>query len=380
MNLRLHQVCQQIQDKIDMLQADLFDLHDPKDRSKEVRNIIENETSPLLTEEKSRICSEFLGWGPLENLMCLQGLTEIIVNGSDNIWYEKNGRLFRHEDHFFSRLSYQNCIHRIMEKINRSVTTDQPFCDSHFFNFRISLVDSSVTGTECTINLRKQSDSNWNLENLLQLGWCDTSSYQFLKHLIQSKENFLILGATGSGKTAITSALLKETAVNSRNIVIEDTREIHLAQECDLRLLTSEAGIEKNLIVNQSELVKRALRLRPDRLVLGEIRGHEAKDFLMALSTGHAGSFGTIHADNPQQALLRLEMLVQMGSPQWSLQAIRRLINLSLQYLIHTRKNSSGERKLGGIYRIHSLEETGFILEKIDFSETTRLESHSFLQ
>ena len=388
MNLRLNQVCQQVQDDIDGLPVDFFDGPAPKDRSQEIGGLIEKNISSLQVEDQERVRQEFLGWGPLENLIQRAELTEIIVNGFNNIWFEKAGRLFQYQDHFFSKLRYLNCIHRLLEKTNKSLTRDRPFCDAPFFGFRLSFVETSITGGECALNLRRHSPANWDLEGLWKKAWCDFSSFKFLQNLIQERKNFLVLGATGSGKTSVVSALLKATAEDSRTLVIEDTSEIHLSKACDLRLLTSEVGEEGHVHIHQSELVRRALRLRPDRLVLGEIRGTEAKDFLMALSTGHDGSFGTLHANNPHQALLRLEMLIQMGSPQWSLDAIRRLISLSLQYLILTQKNSQGERKLEGIYKIHSLEETGFTLEKMELStprslgeeHPSRLEPHSFLQ
>ncbi len=132
-----------------------------------------------------------------------------------------------------------------------------------------------------------------------------------------------------------------------------------------MKLLTREDPQKVHAPITQSDLVRRTLRLRPDRIIMGEIRGEEAKDFLMSLSTGHRGSFGTLHAQSPHQALLRLEMLIQLGAPQWSLQAIRRLIQLSLEFILITEKTSTGARKFAGLYRLSSLEDHGFLVEAV---------------
>ena len=191
--------------------------------------------------------------------------------------------------------------------------------------------------------------------------------FGFLKKIIQLQKNFLVIGSTGEGKTTVVNALLSETDSYERSLIIEDTQEIQLPNSLSIRLLTRDETQNGLCSVDQGQLVKRALRLRPDRLVMGEIRGNEAKDFIMALSTGHRGSFGTLHAKDPQQALLRLEMLIQMGAPHWKLSAIRRLLSLSLDLIIATKKDSSGQRKLEGIYRINSLEENGFLIERLSF-------------
>jgi len=133
-----------------------------------------------------------------------------------------------------------------------------------------------------------------------------------------------------------------------------------------MKLLTREDPHGILPAIDQTQLVKRSLRLRPDRIVMGEVRGSEAKDFLMAMATGHSGSFGTLHAQDASQALIRLEMLIQMGAPQWSLTAIRRLIQLSLDYIIITGRAATGERQLKGVFRLCSLEDQGFLVEQVD--------------
>jgi pilus assembly protein CpaF len=182
---------------------------------------------------------------------------------------------------------------------------------------------------------------------------------------VEQRKNFLIVGGTGTGKTSLINALLHTCSDNERALVIEDTAEIELPNLSSMKLLTRQdpQGILKP--IDQGQLLCHALRLRPDRIVVGEIRGAEAKDLLMALATGHSGSFGSLHASDARQALIRLEMLIQMGAPQWSLSAVRRLIQLSLDYVLLVGKSANGERQFQGVFKICSLEETGFLIEKV---------------
>jgi pilus assembly protein CpaF len=164
----------------------------------------------------------------------------------------------------------------------------------------------------------------------------------------------------------VLNSLLDLLPENERVVVIEDSSEIALSNKASMKLLTREDPHGILPAIDQTQLVKRSLRLRPDRIVMGEVRGSEAKDFLMAMATGHSGSFGTLHAQDANQALIRLEMLIQMGAPQWSLTAIRRLIQLSLDYIIITGRATTGERQLKGVYRLCSLEDQGFLVEQVD--------------
>ena len=173
------------------------------------------------------------------------------------------------------------------------------------------------------------------------------------------------MGGTSSGKTSFLQSLLQEFSKNERAVIIEDTQELNLPNSACCSLLTRQdpSGCVRDITMD--DLLKRALRLRPDRLVIGEIRGPEAKSLLMALATGHDGSFGSMHARTASEALLRLEMLIQMGAPQWNLKSIRHLIAMTLQNIFVVEK-LNGKRQLQGIYQISSLEENGIILQKLD--------------
>lgn len=314
-------------------------------------------------EIQERILAEYFSYGPLDRLFMEQAWTEILVNGPDSIWYEEHGRLRQHEDGFLSNHSYEHSIHRLCEKARCQTTVEHPTATGLFEGFRLTVIRENLTHSHHHLSLRRHPKNPWTLERLQEGAWMSENEAQLLRQLLQQRKNFLIIGGTGSGKTSLINALLQTLPANERALVIEDTPEIELPNPASMKLVTRQDP--QNLLkeIDQAQLVKHSLRLRPDRLVMGEVRGAEAKDFLMALATGHSGSFGTLHANDPRQALIRLEMLIQMGAPQWNLQAVRRLIQLSLDMILVVGKLPDGKRKFQGCYRITSLEENGFLLE-----------------
>lgn len=335
-------------------------------RSQKIQQIISQRTQGVQKDVSERVQNEFESWGPLVKLIADENITEIIVNGPASIWFEKNGRLQQHNDSFFSELSFRNCIERLCQKSQTHITTEYPCADGRFLDFRLSLIGSELTHSSIHFSLRRHPKNPWSFHKLIEKEWCTEKELSFFEAIIKDRKNFLVIGATGSGKTSVLNSFLNLLPNNERVIVIEDTAEIALPNEASMKLLTREDPQGVLTFIDQSQLVKRTLRLRPDRIVMGEVRGSEAKDFLMSLATGHAGSFGTLHAQDAAQALIRLEMLIQIGAPQWSLAAIRRLIQLSLDYIIVTDRTFDGARKFKGAYRLCSLEDTGILLEKVD--------------
>jgi pilus assembly protein CpaF len=331
----------------------------------EFREVLEEGLHPQSPSVHGRVMAEYFTYGPLDTLIQDESITEILVNGPDSIWFEKDGRLQRHDDLFLSEATYQNSLHRLCEKSQCQSTVEHPAASGFFEEFRLTLVRRELTRNHHHLSLRRHPKSPWTLESLFDRGWASQNDIIILRELMEKRRNFLIVGSTGSGKTSLINALLQTLPPNERAIIIEDTPEIELPNASCMKMITREdpQGVLKN--VTQSDLLRHSLRLRPDRLVMGEIRGAEAKDLLMALATGHGGSFGTLHASDPRQALIRLEMLIQMGAPQWSLQAVRRLIHLSLDCILVVEKTPEGKRKFQGAYKICSLEENGFLVEKL---------------
>lgn len=369
MTSNAQQIYDLIQDDIHRLPMNEFLLSPEEEqnlRSQKMAQIFSLHTNAVSPQIQKRIHQEIHSWGPLCDLINDESITEIVVNGLNSIWLEKEGRLTRHPDHFFSQVSFRNCLDRLCHTANIHITREQPCADGKFMNFRLSLIGEDLTHSDVHFTLRRHPKNPWTFQRLKEQNWCTEPSLKFLNQMFLARKNFLVVGATGSGKTSVLNSFLNLTPQNERIIVIEDTPEIAIPNEASMRLVTREDPQNVMPTIDQMQLVKRTLRLRPDRIVMGEVRGAEAKDFLMALATGHSGSFGTLHAQDASQALLRLEMLIQMGAPQWGLQAIRRLIQLSLDYVIVAEKDENGNRRLKGIYRLCSLEEHGFLLESVE--------------
>lgn len=244
-------------------------------------------------------------------------------------------------------------------------TLDCPFADGKWNEFRVHLALAPSTSVPAAIALRRHPRSPWTFERLREAGWASERGLAALKSLVDERANFLVVGPTGSGKTSVLNACLGSIAPEERAIAIEDTSELAAPNAASLKLLARRDPQGALREIDLGELLRQSLRMRPDRIVMGEIRGAEAKDLLMAFATGHSGCMGTLHADSARQALLRLEMLIQLGAAQWSLSAVRTLILLSLRAIVVVARGLDGRRRLDGVYRIASLEDVGFLVEKV---------------
>lgn len=303
-------------------------------------------------------------YGPLAPLIEDPLVTEILTVGPLEVWYEKFGLLHRHTEMFSSPLAYHNFLQRICSEARLRPDLEVPHADGEWRGYRVHIAQPPIAANGVCLSLRRRSPHHWRLEDLIERKWADRAAVEVLQRKMLEHKSLLVVGPTGAGKTAVLNACLKEVPENERVVSIEDTDEIHLPNAASVKLLTREPLTNDLRTYTQADLVKQALRMRPDRLVVGEVRGPEAKDLLLALSTGHGGSLATLHASSARQALLRLEMLVQMGAPQWRLETVRNLIYLGLDSIVVVKKEN-GERRLDGVFQITSLEETGFCLERI---------------
>lgn len=325
-----------------------------------LRNLI----SDIDAIPRERIESEFYADGPLDSLLRDERVTEILINGPRRIWFERDGSWSRLEDEFLSLTTFKNWVQRLSNEAGIGVDLDQAFGNGRWRDFRVHLACAPIVSCDFHISLRRHATTRWTLDRLAGFGWADARDLLTLKALVRAQDNVLIVGPTGCGKTSVLSACLGELDVGERVILIEDTDELPLPNESSSKLLTRQdlRGTLKSY--DLTDLLKQSLRMRPQRLVIGEVRGGEAKDLMMALATGHRGSFGTLHARDAKQALLRLEMLIQMGAPQWNTHAIRQLIALSLDHIVVCGFEGS-QRRLNGIFRLASLETCGFLLEPL---------------
>lgn len=321
---------------------------------------IREHTAQLEPAKRDRIMSEFNSCGPLEAIIRDESVIEIMIGSKENIWIETKEHFYKLEDRFYSDLTFSNFIHRICEESNMQTTYGTPFANGVWRGFRVHLASPPITQQQ-TLTLRKVRSESFSLGDLEQAQWCSSTELAQLQNIVREKKNCLVVGNTGSGKTTLLNALVREANAD-RCVFIEDTPELLMANSASVKLLTrfDSQGVLPE--ITQSDLVKQSLRMRPDRLIIGETRGAEAKDLLMALATGHKGSMTSLHAFSPTEALLRLEMLIQMGAPQWNLEAIRRLIQLTVDCVIVTRRENT-KWHLEGIYKISSQEKFGFIVE-----------------
>ena len=311
---------------------------------------------------KERVTEEILGCGPLKPLLNQPYITEIIINSKDHIFYEMQGIFYHHEDHFFSKWTFENFIHELCQESKMNPTLNNPYANGKWKNFRVHIISSPLTRSNYHITLRSHPKEPWTLDKLLKNKWAPPRAIDIIKEILKKKLNILIAGPTSSGKTSVLNALLHSLNPNERIVSIEDTDELVLPHPFSVKLLTRNQSALP--LVDQSILVQQSLRMRPDRIVMGEVRGAEAKDLIMALATGHEGSIGTIHAHDHKQALLRLELLAQSEKLNWRSQAIQKLIHLGIQIVIMVKREKS-QRFLQGIYQITGLEHTGFLFDPL---------------
>lgn len=318
----------------------------------------------LSVGDYQRLREEITGYGPLMPLVEDGSITEILVNGHKEIWVEIQGNLQRLDSCFLSEISFKNVVNRIQAEIGSEANMNQPFIDGSWRGQRLHICIPPITST-INLSIRKKSKQPWDFDKLLSVGWCTEAQYKKLHEIYKNRKSFIIAGGTSSGKTSVLNSFLQLTANAERLVILEDTNEIVIPNQCSTRMLTRQDPQKLFSDINLQDLVKQSLRMRPDRIIMGEVRGLEAKDLLMAFATGHDGSGGTLHANSASEALLRLEMLIQLGAPQWSLDAVRRLLFLSLNYLVIVQKRVCGKRALEGIYQLTSLESFGITVEKI---------------
>ncbi len=315
-------------------------------------------------EVRKRLTEEFTGIGPLKPWLSQEDVTEILVQGTAGIWVERNGRLIDTETRFLGETTLNRVLHKILDESGAQVSQARPFANGRWGDFRVHVVTPPVTEMT-TLSLRRRRETKWTLDLLLESGWAHSADVRFLRDCVKRRKHLMIVGPTSAGKTSVLEALLNELPDCERCILIEDTPELRLPNQVSSRLLTRQDPQDQLPEVTATELVRQALRMRPDRLLLGEIRGSEARDFLLATSAGHSGGLSTIHANNPHSALDRLEMLIQMSAPEWSTSTIRQVIKNSVDILVICGKSDNGARHLVSIHQVSSLEASGFTTEKI---------------
>ncbi|OUQ17991.1 CpaF family protein [Lachnoclostridium sp. An138] len=361
-----------VQDRLD-LSRELTD--------EEVQALIDEEimacsrSSYLLLEEKLRMQKEL--FHAMRRLDILQELiedpevTEIMVNGPDHIFIEKKGRIFRWERRFSTRIQLEDVVQQIVSFCNRSVTKASPIADARLADgSRVNIVLDPVALNGPVITIRRFPEEPVRIAQLVSWGSLTEEAVEFLKAAVQAGYNIFVSGGTGSGKTTFLNALSEFIPETARVITIEDNAELQLDRVRNLVTLEARgANLEGEREITIRDLIRTALRMRPDRIIVGEVRGAEAIDMLQAMNTGHDGSLSTGHANSPRDMLSRLETMVLMGM-ELPLMAIRRQISSGVDLIVHLGRLRDGSRRVLEIVETDGIREGEICLHTLfEFQE-----------
>jgi pilus assembly protein CpaF len=303
------------------------------------------------------ILDEITGFGPLQPLLNDPDITEIMVNGPRKIYVEKNGRLERTKVVFEDNLHILKIIDRIVSPLGRHIDSDSPMVDARLPDgSRVNAVVPPCAVDGPSITIRKFRKDKLSIMQLIEFNSLTQGMADFLRACVLGRLNIIISGGTGSGKTTLLNALSGFIPEEERIVTIEDAAELQLQQDHVVRLETKVANVEGRGVVSVRELVRNALRMRPDRIVVGECRGGEALDMLQAMNTGHDGSLTTIHANSPRDALSRLETLVLMAGMELPIKIVRQQISSAVDVIVQIARVRDGTRKLTAITEVAGME------------------------
>jgi pilus assembly protein CpaF len=304
-----------------------------------------------------QIVNDMMGLGPLEPLLEDDAITDIMINGPKQVYIEKKGKLDLSGVTFEDNAHLLNICNRIVSRVGRRVDETSPICDARLLDgSRVNIIIPPLAIDGPSVSIRKFGKRQIGFDQMVQQGNMSAAMATLLRVASRCRLNLVVSGGTGSGKTTLLNALSGMIDNGERVVTIEDAAELRMQQPHVVRLETRPANLEGNGEVNMRDLVKNALRMRPDRIILGEVRGPEAIDLLQAMNTGHDGSMGTLHANRPREALTRLENMVTMGSSNLPPKAIRSQIAGSLQMIVQISRMRDGVRRLTHITEVIGME------------------------
>lgn len=301
----------------------------------------------------SRLIDESVGFGPLESLLKDDNITEILVNGPKEIYIEKNGKLERVDVAFKDESHVRHIVDRVVAPLGRRIDESSPMVDARLPDgSRVNAVISPISLGGTIISIRKFRKTPFVMDDLQEYGTFTSDMSKFLQALVKSKMNVLISGGTGSGKTTLLNALAKAIPRDERVITIEDSAELRLGRNNVVGMEARPPNVEGQGEISIRQLVKNSLRMRPDRIIVGEVRGSEAFDMLQAMNTGHEGSLTTVHSNTPTDAINRVEGMVVMAGMNLPTHIIREYIVGALDYIVQVQRLSDGTRKITNIAEV----------------------------
>ena len=356
------------------LGPELFKRETAEDLSERVLHAVTEQLAldrtPLTREERRRIQAEIsddvLGYGPLEPFLRDDTVTEVMVNAHDRIFVERDGRLERTDASFVDDAHVMRIIDKIVSQVGRRIDESSPMVDARLPDgSRVNAIIPPLALKGPTLTIRKFARDPYTIDDLINFGSLNPQSAQFLSACVKGKLNVLISGGTGTGKTTMLNALSSFVPGDERIVTIEDAAELQLQQEHVITLESRPPNIEGQGEVRIRELVRNSLRMRPDRIIVGEVRGAETLDMLQAMNTGHEGSLTTIHANTPRDALARLETLVMTAGVELPHRAIREQIASAFDLLVQITRLVDGSRRVTHITEVLRMESDVITLQDL---------------
>jgi pilus assembly protein CpaF len=352
----------------------------------DIRTLLSQERG-IAVADRDRLIQEIaddtLGHGPIEPLLQDDNVTEIMCNGPHDVWVERAGRLHKTPVRFTDEHHLRRIVNKIVASVGRRVDESSPMVDARLPDgSRVNAVLPPLSLTGPLLTIRKFSKQRWDLRDLAGLGSLTAQAHEFLKQCVKAELNILISGGTGSGKTTLLNALSTAISESERIVTIEDAAELKLNQAHVLRLEARPKNVEGQGEVTIRDLVRNSLRMRPDRIIVGEVRGAEALDMLQAMNTGHDGSLSTVHANSPRDALSRIESMVLMAGIDFPMSAVRGQVSRALDLMVHIERFGDGSRKLTHITEVQRMEGEVITLQDVFeyYTDPTHLEGGGVLR
>jgi len=338
--------------------------------------ILETESIVLSRAERLRlfesIAAEIMGYGPIEPLLRDDSITEVMVNGPKQVYIERGGKLFKTDVVFESDDHVMRIIDRIVSPIGRRVDESSPYVDARLPDgSRVNIVIPPISLVGPVITIRKFSRDPFTVDDLIRFGTMTPEIAKFLESCVQARLNIIVSGGTGSGKTTTLNVLSSFIPNDERIVTIENAAELQLHQEHVVTLESRPPNIEGKGEITIRDLVINSLRMRPERIIVGECRGGEALDMLQAMNTGHDGSLTTLHSNSPRDTLARLETMVLMAGMELPIRAIREQIAAAVDLIVHQERLRDGARKLVSITEVQGMEGDIIVLQDIFIFEKT---------
>ena len=327
----------------------------------QLQNALAQERAPLSAADKAQliqdVSDDILGYGPIDRLLKDDDITEVMVNGPDSVYVERSGKVEKTTASFVDETHLRRIIDKIVGQVGRRIDEAQPLCDARLPDgSRVNAVIHPLAIGGPFLTIRKFSKDPYQIDDLIRFGTMNAASARFLQAMVVGKLNILVSGGTGTGKTTTLNVLSSFIPASERIVTVEDAKELQLHQDHVLALEARPPNIEGKGQITIRDLVKNTLRMRPDRIVVGECRAGEALDMLQAMNTGHDGSLTTIHANTPRDTLSRLETLVLMAGFDLPVRAIREQVASAIDCIVQLTRLRDGTRRITHITEIQGME------------------------